>query len=55
MLKRENVSTFYGSVPVLRNVNIEVPKGSITCLLGSNGAAANDALRGSAARAALCC
>lgn len=38
MLKLENVSTFYGSVPVLRNVNIEVPKGSITCLLGSNGA-----------------
>ena len=38
MLKLENVSTFYGSVPVLRNVNIDVPKGSITCLLGSNGA-----------------
>ena len=38
MLKLENVSTFYGSVPVLRNVNIEVSKGSITCLLGSNGA-----------------
>lgn len=38
MLKLENVSTFYGSVPVLRDVNINVPKGSITCLLGSNGA-----------------
>lgn len=38
MLKLENISTFYGNVPVLRNVNIEVPKGSITCLLGSNGA-----------------
>lgn len=38
MLKLINVSTFYGSVPVLRDVNIHVPKGSITCLLGSNGA-----------------
>ncbi len=38
MLKLVNVSTFYGSVPVLRNVNIHVPKGSITCLLGANGA-----------------
>lgn len=38
MLKLENVSTFYGSVPVLRNMNLEVPKGSITVLLGANGA-----------------
>lgn len=38
MLALKNVSTFYGNVPVLKNVNIEVPKGSITCLLGSNGA-----------------
>ena len=38
MLKLNNVSTFYGNVPVLRNVSIDVPKGSITCLLGSNGA-----------------
>lgn len=38
MLRFEDVSTFYGSVPVLRHVNMEVPKGKITCLLGSNGA-----------------
>ena len=38
MLTLEAVSTFYGSVPVLKNVNITVPQGSITCLLGSNGA-----------------
>ena len=38
MLALMNVSTSYGAVPVLRNVNISVPKGSITCLLGSNGA-----------------
>ncbi len=38
MLKLQHVYTFYGNVPVLKDVNIEVPKGSITCLLGSNGA-----------------
>ena len=38
MLKLENVSTFYGNVPVLRNMNMVVPKGSITVLLGANGA-----------------
>lgn len=38
MLKLENVSTFYGNVPVLRQMNLEVPKGSITVLLGANGA-----------------
>lgn len=38
MLFLEDVSTFYGNVPVLKNVNIHVPKGQITCLLGSNGA-----------------
>jgi branched-chain amino acid transport system ATP-binding protein len=38
MLELINVSTFYGSVPVLKNIIMEIPKGSITCLLGSNGA-----------------
>lgn len=38
MLKLENVYTAYGSVPVLKDVSIAVPQGSITCLLGSNGA-----------------
>ena len=38
MLKLIDVFTAYGSVPVLKNVSIEVPEGSITCLLGSNGA-----------------
>jgi branched-chain amino acid transport system ATP-binding protein len=37
MLMLIDVSTFYGSVPVLKNVIIEIPAGSITCLLGSNG------------------
>lgn len=38
MLTVKNVSTSYGSIPILKNVSIEVPRGSITCLLGSNGA-----------------
>lgn len=38
MLKLNNVFTVYGSVPVLKNFSIDVPEGSITCLLGSNGA-----------------
>ena len=38
MLELMNVFTAYGSVPVLKNVSLKVPEGSITCLLGSNGA-----------------
>ncbi|MDD4320684.1 MAG: ABC transporter ATP-binding protein [Acidaminococcaceae bacterium] len=38
MLTLVNVYTAYGSVPVLKNVTLEVPDGQITCLLGSNGA-----------------
>lgn len=38
MLTLNEVSTAYGSVPVLKNVSIDIPRGSITCLLGSNGA-----------------
>lgn len=38
MLNLLNVFTTYGSVPVLKNVTLEVPAGQITCLLGSNGA-----------------
>jgi len=38
MLTLLNVFTSYGSVPVLKNVTLEVPDGRIACLLGSNGA-----------------
>jgi len=38
MLSLLNVFTAYGSVPVLKNVTLEVINGQITCLLGSNGA-----------------
>lgn len=38
MLKINNVSFSYGEAQVLRDVTLEVKKGSITALMGSNGA-----------------
>jgi ABC-type Mn2+/Zn2+ transport system ATPase subunit len=36
-LKLENVTVGYGRVPVLPTVNLELPRGSFTGLLGANG------------------
>ncbi len=36
MLKLSNVSTRYGEVQVLRNVDLEVRQGELVCLLGGN-------------------
>lgn len=38
MLELRNVSAGYSGIPVLRNVSLVVPKGSIVALLGANGA-----------------
>lgn len=38
MLKISNLSTFYGRIQVLWDVNIEVAEGEIVALVGSNGA-----------------
>ncbi|SMB91691.1 branched-chain amino acid transport system ATP-binding protein [Desulfonispora thiosulfatigenes DSM 11270] len=38
MLELKNITTHYGSIRILRDVNLKVKKGEITCLLGSNGA-----------------
>jgi branched-chain amino acid transport system ATP-binding protein len=38
MLYFENVSTFYGKIQALHNVNVEVRKGEIVTLIGANGA-----------------
>jgi branched-chain amino acid transport system ATP-binding protein len=38
MLKLEGISTQYGGVPMLRRVSMEIEKGELVCLLGSNGA-----------------
>ena len=49
MLQFENVSTFYGKIQALHNVNVEIRQGEIVTLIGANGAgkshAADDALR----------
>ncbi|MBA4372677.1 MAG: ABC transporter ATP-binding protein [Thermodesulfovibrio sp.] len=38
MLKLENIHTFYGPINALRGINLEVGKGEIISLIGSNGA-----------------
>ncbi|WP_425103591.1 ATP-binding cassette domain-containing protein, partial [Bradyrhizobium sp.] len=38
MLKLENVSASYGSVPAISNVSIEIGAGEAVGLLGANGA-----------------
>lgn len=38
MLKIKNVNTSYGKIPMLRNINLEVDKGEVVCVLGANGA-----------------
>ncbi|MBI5410310.1 MAG: ABC transporter ATP-binding protein [Nitrospirae bacterium] len=38
MLKLENVHTFYGRIEAIKGITLEVKKGEIVCLIGSNGA-----------------
>ena len=38
MLRFENISTFYGKIQALHDINIEVQKGEIVTLIGANGA-----------------
>jgi len=38
MLKISNLRAYYGSIEALKGIDVEVPSGSITCLIGSNGA-----------------
>ncbi|MBZ0123435.1 MAG: ABC transporter ATP-binding protein [Roseovarius sp.] len=38
MLELSDISTSYGSVPMLREVSLAVGKGELVCLLGPNGA-----------------
>jgi len=38
MLRLTNIFTEYDRVPMLRDVNLSIEKGRLTCLLGSNGA-----------------
>lgn len=45
ILKLTNVEASYGSIRVLKGVNIEVPRGKIVALLGANGAGKTTTLR----------
>jgi branched-chain amino acid transport system ATP-binding protein len=45
MLKLEGVNANYGAVEVLRDVNIEVPRGEVVVVLGANGAGKTTTLR----------
>jgi branched-chain amino acid transport system ATP-binding protein len=45
MLRLENVSTQYGGVPMLRKVSMDISKGDLCCLLGSNGAGKSTTLK----------
>jgi branched-chain amino acid transport system ATP-binding protein len=45
MLKIEQIDVFYGSIQALRNFSIEVEKGQIVTLIGSNGAGKSTTLK----------
>jgi branched-chain amino acid transport system ATP-binding protein len=45
LLEISDLSVFYGSVQALKGVNLSVPKGSIVCLIGANGAGKSTVLR----------
>ncbi len=38
MLRLEDVRTFYGPIETLKGISMEVKKGEVVCLIGSNGA-----------------
>ena len=45
MLKIENLSAGYGKVQVLHGISLEVPRGKVVTLIGSNGAGKTTAMR----------
>ncbi|MBC2775296.1 ABC transporter ATP-binding protein [Rhizobium sp. AQ_MP] len=44
-LKLQNISHYYGSVEVLRNISLDIPKGQIVCLIGPSGCGKSTLLR----------
>ena len=45
ILEVRNLSVFYDAIQALRNVSLAVPRGSIVCLIGANGAGKSTVLR----------
>jgi branched-chain amino acid transport system ATP-binding protein len=45
LLEIKNLSVFYDSVQALRGVSLQVPRGSVVCLIGANGAGKSTVLR----------
>ena len=38
MLEVRGIETYYGNIPALRKISIDVPAGSVVAILGANGA-----------------
>ena len=45
MLKVDNIDVYYGAIHAIKGISIEVPKGEIVTLVGSNGAGISTTLR----------
>src|SRR3954452_15386782 len=45
LLELDNVHTYYGNIHALKGVSIDVEKGEIVCLIGSNGAGKSTTLK----------
>ena len=45
MLKVDNIDVYYGAIHAVKGISIEVPKGEIVTLVGSNGAGKSTTLR----------
>ncbi len=45
LLEIKNLSVFYDAIQALRGISLSVPKGSIVCLIGANGAGKSTTLR----------
>lgn len=45
MLKVDNIDVYYGAIHAIKGISLEVPKGEIVTLVGSNGAGKSTTLR----------